>query len=488
VRTFTPITALVLLLALIPALPVVAARPRLRRAVGWFLSSSGAGVAVVGVALAARNDFLDLRIATISWRTFVTASNSLAPLGLVVGGAAAALAGVGLLRRRETPVTVALLVVAGTAAWFATSRAAGIYQAARHVGAGAIDAWNIVGVVALLAALAFACAVAVRRRRDRTWTADTQVPADGLDGPVPGRATSARRRTLVIVTVIAVAVVGVGIVAWRGLAPRVVLAEAFPDPTLASCVARTMGEGGAAPKVSQRALDDVLTLTCEGLGRGDAVIRDLRGLELLPNLAGVNLTGNAITDLAPLAGHQKLSTLKLTDNELSDLSGLANLPVLNDLGLSRNRISDVTPLAQLPSLRHLGLAENEINDLTPLSTASQLATLDVSRNRVSDIEPLASLEQLDELTIADNEIVDLAPVAALPALSVLEASGNQVTAPPEGFPALRELWLGRNPVQDVNALVALPELAGVDLSDVDTTKVRGLDDLRASEIYVGGLA
>jgi len=54
-----------------------------------------------------------------------------------------------------------------------------------------------------------------------------------------------------------------------------------------------------------------------------------------------------------------------------------------------------------------------------------------------------------------------------------------------GFPALEELWVGRNLLTDVTSLVDLPSLTGVDLEGADPDKTIGLDQLMARSIYVG---
>jgi len=59
------------------------------------------------------------------------------------------------------------------------------------------------------------------------------------------------------------------------------------------------------------------------------------------------------------------------------------------------------------------------------------------------------------------------------------------TPPLAGFPALEELWVGRNLLTDVTSLVDLPSLTGVDLEGADPDKTIGLDQLMARSIYVG---
>ena len=114
----------------------------------------------------------------------------------------------------------------------------------------------------------------------------------------------------------------------------------------------------------------------------------------------------------------------------------------------------------------------------------------MSENLVSDLTPLAHLTQLSRLTLAGNGIITPAPLSDLPALSMLNIARNRISdaATFHGFPALEELWVGGNLLTDVTPLADLPSLTGVDLEGAEPGKTVGLDDLRARNIFVGGLA
>ena len=80
----------------------------------------------------------------------------------------------------------------------------------------------------------------------------------------------------------------------------------------------------------------------------------------------MNLGGNEISDLSPLAGPVSLTELKLYDNRIVDLSPLAGLIGLTELSLRGNEVEDVAPLADLANLKVLLLADNRIADISPL--------------------------------------------------------------------------------------------------------------------------
>ncbi len=104
--------------------------------------------------------------------------------------------------------------------------------------------------------------------------------------------------------------------------------------------------------------------------------------EKLSNLTELELVGNKIVDLRPLASFKKLTALFLEDNQIVDLSPLANLTNLTSLRLGVNKISDIKPLANLTKLKDLSLHNNQIRDIKPLSKLKKMFVLQVSDNPI----------------------------------------------------------------------------------------------------------
>ena len=77
-----------------------------------------------------------------------------------------------------------------------------------------------------------------------------------------------------------------------------------------------------------------------------------------------------------------LSILNLNGNQISDVKPLASLTNLTDLNLSFNQISDVKPLANLTNLTELYLWDNQISDVKPLAVLKNLSSLDLSNNPI----------------------------------------------------------------------------------------------------------
>ena len=81
----------------------------------------------------------------------------------------------------------------------------------------------------------------------------------------------------------------------------------------------------------------------------------------------LQLGGNQISDISPLAGLTKLRSLDLQGNQISDINPLAGLTELKwRLRLENNQISDVSPLTELINLEALYLQGNPIKDREPL--------------------------------------------------------------------------------------------------------------------------
>ncbi|MDM8083722.1 leucine-rich repeat domain-containing protein [Cellulomonas cellasea] len=486
-----PLGVLVLVLGLAPVLLLTASEADRRRR-GVALALAGSALAVAGLVLAAELRFLSLRLATIHWRIFVVSGYGLAPWGWVLAGAGLALAGVAMARarsgRRRGLVVASVVLLVVTCAFFAMSSLLNAWRTLRLVPSmSPLASTDLLRGIALLAAGALLAAVAFHR----TWL---QWPTVSEPGAAPVRPRPRWvARTAAALLGVALAAGGAG--GWYQWGPRIVLAEVFPDPRLAACVAQSTGAAGVTAKVSRAALSQVRSLACDvdtadsqEPGATSPRVTSLIGIESLRNLATLDLSEHDVSDLTPLSDLNSLSVLKLTHNQVTDLEPLRGLP-LQDVGLSDNQIRDLGPLASAPGIRHLGLARNEVVDLAPLAALTRLVTLDVSGNAIVDVSPLAGLSELNRLTVSANRVADPAPLGGLPALVMLDIADNRIddAARFTGFSALDELWLGGNPVPDLTPLTELPALLGVDLEGAHPSPA-GVELLRAQGVHVGGLA
>ncbi|XP_076741915.1 leucine-rich repeat-containing protein 61 isoform X2 [Maylandia zebra] len=111
-------------------------------------------------------------------------------------------------------------------------------------------------------------------------------------------------------------------------------------------------------------LESILFLKLRNLG-----IHDLGCTGECINLERLDLSGNNITNLAPLASLRLLSVLNLSNNRVSNLEPLRTCDVLQNLNVAGNIISSIENLHCLVSLRKLEnirLKDNTYNYTNPV--------------------------------------------------------------------------------------------------------------------------
>ena len=155
---------------------------------------------------------------------------------------------------------------------------------------------------------------------------------------------------------------------------------------------------------------DSLSASFAGQELGDA---NLAVATLDPGVRRLDLSGNALTDIAALAPLATLQSLDLSDNALVDLAPLRGLTALRRLDLGGNDIAALWPLAELPHLEVLLLDGNRVTALGALTHMTGLEHLDLAGNAVADLSPLADLSSLRRLDLGRNPARDLSPVGDL---------------------------------------------------------------------------
>lgn len=197
----------------------------------------------------------------------------------------------------------------------------------------------------------------------------------------------------------------------------------FADPSLARCVRETA-------KMRSENIDELRCFQCG--------IKELGGIEQLPNLLRVDLHLNEVQDGAPLSALSRLEELHLGLNQASDIRFLKGMRTLKSLTLFDNDIEDIRPLASLQGLEVLHLRFNIIDELEPLRGLTRVKELSISSNLIDDIAPLQGMRQLEVLNLYKNYVSDLSAV--------------------EQMPGLREIYAGENPLHDISPLYELKNL------------------------------
>jgi Leucine Rich repeats (2 copies) len=470
--------AVVLLVVALCAAPVlVRAAQRVPAGRSWApVTVLGAGLAVAGLAGTADGEVLRLADPGTSARQVAAdAAGATAPLAWAVVGGALVLAGLAL--RTADRVLGMLAACLGVL----VSGAVAAALLARSV---ATSSYSVLGVEQPPAA----CAAAVALAGVLLVVVAARWRSRGADAPPAHRASAAPVRWVALAVVVAL-VGAAGVWAWSWFGATTEPARVIADDALAACVAAAAGRPGATDGVSDRDLSAVDQLSCDGADSAVGPIRSLEGIQRLPNLTSLYAPRNDISDLAPLASLPRLSALTLTDNAVSDLSPLAGLPLF-DLGLSQNPVADLSPLAGTTTLSALGVASAQLTDISALSGLDALSTLDLSGNAITDVSPLAGLPRLDTVDLSRNQVVDPSPLGTIPTLLVLDLFLNQVTEVGglADAPLLQQLQLGANPLTDLRPLLRTTSLLNLGLDESDSTRLTGIDELRAAGVSVNGLA
>lgn len=208
----------------------------------------------------------------------------------------------------------------------------------------------------------------------------------------------------------------------------------FADPNLELAIREKLDQ----PSAPLTRLDVLAITELDASSRG---IKRLEGIESLRRLSVLNLEGNEVEDLSPLAGLGMLAELNLRNNQLTDLdiinfNQIKHLSI-HSLNLRDNAIENIEPLSDFSSLQELNLRGNRVKDIKPLSGLTSLISLNIHSNPVQggldglanlqnlqtlimrnvfigeDFRFLANLTKLQRLNIRNSSIADFSVVAGL---------------------------------------------------------------------------
>ena len=132
--------------------------------------------------------------------------------------------------------------------------------------------------------------------------------------------------------------------------------------------------------------------------------------QLPSSLRRLYLSNNCLSDIGPLA-NLWLWELDVSGNAITSLAPLADARYLEYLHVHDNRVADISSL-HLESLRELHMANNAVRDISPLLDGEELLMVDMRRNPLAD-DALGVLETLRErrVTVLAGEAVPYFPAA-----------------------------------------------------------------------------
>jgi serine/threonine protein kinase/Leucine-rich repeat (LRR) protein len=242
---------------------------------------------------------------------------------------------------------------------------------------------------------------------------------------------------------------------------------------------------------------------------------DIIGLERIPTLEVVRLSGTSVTDVRHLASASMLRQLRLhfTKVTTDGTQGLERISTLETLGLRGTLVTDVRHLAsakalkhldlyfmkvttegtmgleRMPTLKSLCLGSTSVTDVRHLSSAKALKQLDVSGTKVTTegTMGLEGIPTLEELRLRSTSVTDVRHLASAKALKLLFLSGTKVTTEGtmglENIPTLEDLDLGSTSVAVVQHLASAKALKQLDLcgTEVTTEGTMGLERIPTLE-------
>jgi len=180
------------------------------------------------------------------------------------------------------------------------------------------------------------------------------------------------------------------------------------------------------------------TVSCVGKKIGS-----IKHIEEYTHLRQIDLSKNAIKDIAPLVGLPHVLQLGLSGNAIKSIAALLEgeplpLQYLIHLNLSENGLVALPPLT-MPALKTANFSKNEIATCAEFQGHVSLEQLDLSENMLTTVEGLKELPSLTTLKLGSNEITDLAGLSGVPVLKTADFSKNQLDLVEAPWPELMEL-------------------------------------------------
>ena len=203
--------------------------------------------------------------------------------------------------------------------------------------------------------------------------------------------------------------------------PRIATAgDIFPDEALEAVIKEVLRKQGK-DEIKEEDLKNVFQVAAKKKG-----IKSLAGLEKCTSLVLIDVAGNEVEDLAPLAGLKDLQSVDLSGNKVKDIAALKDLAKIQYLQLEGNELADLAPLQTSKALQALYLSGNKVTSLEPIKELPKLSSLYLEGNQVADLKPLAGLKWLTNLNLKGNKIEDVSALAGLTELRFTFLQDNQI--------------------------------------------------------------
>ncbi len=281
-----------------------------------------------------------------------------------------------------------------------------------------------------------------------------------------------------------------------------------------------MDEGDNTFTISEAVTDDILAQIRDGMNKVEnkaELVFELEDINnedlskicgLYPQMIGLDVSGENVTDLAPLAklthlrqlhveakaadfsplkGLTELTSIHADSPEMGpDLSWMSGMTKLEEVTIQSEAALSLKGLPSLPGLEEITLSA-QINDLGPLVQAMPaLRSVDLKGAVLADLAPLAKLEALEELNLYGATVKDFSPLAACPALEKLTyyATEGADYSTLGKLTQVTELNGGLTKLDNIGWLAGLPNLRVFDVFAEYVTDYSPLSKTNVEEFQV----
>ena len=216
------------------------------------------------------------------------------------------------------------------------------------------------------------------------------------------------------------------------------------------------------------------------------LIRTMSGVETLPRLQRLELYDNQVESISHIEELKGLRVLDLSFNAIRDMGAVASCPLLEELYIAQNKLRKIEGLEGMIHLKILDLGANRIRSMAgaSLHTLCNLESLWLGKNKIERIQGVNTLINLRKLDVQNNRLKSIRGLQEEGKVEeISEGAGEEGGNGEDGeggngiadLPALEELYLAFNGIENVDGLPEGSPLHTVDLSNNPLSDVDGIE-------------
>lgn len=202
-------------------------------------------------------------------------------------------------------------------------------------------------------------------------------------------------------------------------------------------------------------------------------------------------------DISPLKSLSLLEEIDLSDNMLSDIDALRSLSLLKRVVLTRNRIDDISPLSACKNLKYVDLSynygynddntERGVVDLSPLYEISSIETLIANYNIIEDVTGIEMLTELKHLDLSENFISDVTPISKLPKVETVILNRNSLVsiAPFKNNEVIKTLDVSQNMITHFDVILTMKNLQELNWAQNNIQNYRPIEKFEENKNELG---